>query len=411
MASSTASVPDWNFSQVFGERLSGEDVQEVDLISTIDFEKKGDYIATGDHGGRVVIFERTDRPDDRSRKELEQLDCGNKRHPEYRYKTEFQSHEPEVKERKPEKCKEMDQNTAVSSENMLLAEKSFVSEQLETSVPNGYHLDDGETFVSADDLRINLWNLEFSNQCFNIIDMKPSDMEDLTEVITSAEFHPIYCNILAYSSSRGFIRLVDMRQSALCDQHARILQDREAHGSKSFFTEIVASISDMKFASDGRHILSRDYMNLKLWDLNMETSPIATFKIHDYLRPKLHDLYNNDSIFDKFDCCLSSDGLQFATGSYSNLFRVFTSGDGNEGLTLEATRSPNRKQAKNQPRGRRASLSNLTRGQFWQANENSSSDSSALANDLTAKMLHLAWHPTSKLIACAAANSLYLYHA
>ncbi|KAK9090374.1 hypothetical protein Sjap_023551 [Stephania japonica] len=418
---SAASDPDWTFSQVFGERVSGEDVQEVDLISTVDFEKKGDYIATGDHGGRVVIFERTDRPDERSRKELEQLDCSNKRHPEYRYKTEFQSHEPEfdylksveIEEKinkvrwcttsggltQAEKCKEMDQNTAVSSENMLLAEKSFVSEQLETSVPNGYHLEwtnktprsifhhlkssrqsDGETFVSADDLRINMWNLEFSNQCFNIIDMKPSDMEDLT---------------------------------ALCDQNARILQDREAHGSKSFFTEIVASISDMKFASDGRHILSRDYMNLKLWDLNMEASPIATYKIHDYLRPKLHDLYNNDSIFDKFDCCFSSDGLQFATGSYGNLFRVFTFGDRNEGITLEATRSPNRKQVKNQnqPRSRRASLSNITRGQFWRANDNSSSDSSALANDLTAKMLHLAWHPTSKLIACAAANSLYLYHA
>lgn len=39
---------------------------------------------------------------------------------------------------------------------------------------------DGETFISADDLRINLWNLEISDQCFNIIDMKPSNMEDLT---------------------------------------------------------------------------------------------------------------------------------------------------------------------------------------------------------------------------------------
>uniref|UniRef100_A0A2P2LHW9 Serine/threonine-protein phosphatase 2A 55 kDa regulatory subunit B n=1 Tax=Rhizophora mucronata TaxID=61149 RepID=A0A2P2LHW9_RHIMU len=39
---------------------------------------------------------------------------------------------------------------------------------------------DGETFISADDLRINLWNLETSGQCFNIIDMKPSNMEDLT---------------------------------------------------------------------------------------------------------------------------------------------------------------------------------------------------------------------------------------
>lgn len=38
---------------------------------------------------------------------------------------------------------------------------------------------DGETFISADDLRVNLWNLEISSQCFNIIDMKPPDMEDL----------------------------------------------------------------------------------------------------------------------------------------------------------------------------------------------------------------------------------------
>ena len=38
---------------------------------------------------------------------------------------------------------------------------------------------DGETFVSADDVRINLWHLEVTSQCFNIVDMKPADMEDL----------------------------------------------------------------------------------------------------------------------------------------------------------------------------------------------------------------------------------------
>lgn len=31
---------------------------------------------------------------------------------------------------------------------------------------------------------------------------------------------------------------------------------------------------------------------------------------------QLCDLYENDSIFDKFECCLSGDGLQVATGSY-----------------------------------------------------------------------------------------------
>lgn len=41
-------------------------------------------------------------------------------------------------------------------------------------------------------------------------------------------------------------------------------EEHEAPGSRSFFTEIIASISDIKFGKDGRHILSRDYMTLKV---------------------------------------------------------------------------------------------------------------------------------------------------
>ncbi|XP_038987804.1 uncharacterized protein LOC113462214 isoform X1 [Phoenix dactylifera] len=69
---------------------------------------------------------------------------------------------------------------------------------------------------------------------------------------------------------------------------------------------------DIKFGQDGRHILSRDYMTLKLWDINMDSGPVATFQVHEYLRPQLCDLYESDSIFDKFECCLSGDGLRVA---------------------------------------------------------------------------------------------------
>ena len=41
-------------------------------------------------------------------------------------------------------------------------------------------------------------------------------------------------------------------------------EEQEAPGSRSFFTEIIASISDIKFGKDGRFILSRDYMTLKV---------------------------------------------------------------------------------------------------------------------------------------------------
>jgi serine/threonine-protein phosphatase 2A regulatory subunit B len=112
---------------------------------------------------------------------------------------------------------------------------------------HAYHINsisvnsDGETFISSDDLRINLWNLNIQDQSFNIVDIKPANMEELTEVITAAEFHPQSCNWFMYASSKGTIKLADMRESALCDQHAK----RRATPSVSWiiiFTYFVARI-------------------------------------------------------------------------------------------------------------------------------------------------------------------------
>ncbi|KAF9603502.1 hypothetical protein IFM89_036775 [Coptis chinensis] len=471
---------DWKFSQVFGERAAGEEVQEVDIISAIEFDKSGEHLATGDRGGRVVLFERTDGNDRAIRKDLEKLDYLGNRHPEFRYKTEFQSHEPEfdylksleieekinkvrwcqsangalfllstndktvkywkVQEKKVKKICDMNIDSSDTVANGRIDSQSGPASDFvfhpggysslhlplvighETNlVPrcrrvyahaHDYHINsisnnsDGETFISADDLRINLWNLEICNQSFNIVDVKPVNMEDLTEVITSAEFHPTHCNTLAYSSSKGTVRLIDMRQSALCDSHAKIFEEHDTSGSRSFFTEIIASISDIKFGKDGRHILTRDYMMLKLWDLNMESSPIATFQVHEYLRPKLCDLYENDTIFDKFECCLSGDGTRVATGSYSNLFRIFGS---TEAMTLEASKNPTRRQTQAPSKPSR-SFANLARSRRRGA-ETVNMEANGGTHDFSTKLLHLAWHPTSNVIACAAANSLYMYYA
>jgi serine/threonine-protein phosphatase 2A regulatory subunit B len=92
---------------------------------------------------------------------------------------------------------------------------------------HAYHINsisvnsDGETFISSDDLRVNLWNLNIQDQSFNIVDIKPANMEELTEVITAAEFHPVSCNWFMYASSKGTIKLADMRQRALCDEHSK----------------------------------------------------------------------------------------------------------------------------------------------------------------------------------------------
>jgi len=80
---------EWKFSQVFGEgRNSVDDVSDV---SAIEFDDTGDFIAVGDRGGRIVLFERDEKTDKGNN--------NNKKHaiksPEYKFFTEFQSHEPE----------------------------------------------------------------------------------------------------------------------------------------------------------------------------------------------------------------------------------------------------------------------------------------------------------------------------
>ena len=125
-----------------------------------------------------------------------------------------------------------------------------------------------------------------------------------------------------------------MRRSALCDQHAKckssvnlvyktlkysqlidltlhyypcvscieVFEEPEDPSTRSFFSEIISSISDVKFSHNGRYLLTRDYLTVKVWDLQMESRPVEVFAVHDYLRSKLCSLYENDSIFDKFEC-------------------------------------------------------------------------------------------------------------
>jgi len=72
----------WRFAQCFGDKGEVEDITEgqavpshppfeavhsigvgsaADVISTVEFDSTGSYLATGDKGGRVVLFERNEQ--------------------------------------------------------------------------------------------------------------------------------------------------------------------------------------------------------------------------------------------------------------------------------------------------------------------------------------------------------------
>ena len=238
----------WYFSQVKG--TMEDEVNEADVISTVEFNEDGELLATGDKGGRIVIFQR-EQP---SKTQLQNTYAHNSLNSnpshfarsEYNVYSTFQSHEAEFDylksleiEEKINKIKWLKRKNvahfllstndktvklwkirernkrAVPSESMssYAASKSgqmlngggdqHVSIRDDTngfirtvSIPvikymdrieveaipkrifanaHAYHINsislnsDQETFMSADDLRINLWHIEITNQSFSKI--------------------------------------------------------------------------------------------------------------------------------------------------------------------------------------------------------------------------------------------------
>ena len=80
---------------------------------------------------------------------------------------------------------------------------------------NSLHLSsDGQNFLSADDLRVNIWNVENTNTVYNVLDIKPKNIDDLDEVISHAEFHPTHSSIFLYTTTKGFLHVCDFRESS-----------------------------------------------------------------------------------------------------------------------------------------------------------------------------------------------------
>ena len=101
------------------------------------------------------------------------------------------------KEKKYESCKKL-----LQKGKLALPRSKVVNEALDPRCrllyKNGheYHINsvnlspDGENFLSADDLRVNLWNIEDNRTVYNFLDMKPKSIDELDEVITHCEYNP-----------------------------------------------------------------------------------------------------------------------------------------------------------------------------------------------------------------------------
>lgn len=55
-----------------------------------------------------------------------------------------------------------------------------------------------------------------------------------------------------------------------------MFEEPEDPTSRSFFSEIIASISDVRFSHSGRYILSRDYLTVKVRHIELSSVVVGT---------------------------------------------------------------------------------------------------------------------------------------
>jgi len=198
-------------------------------------------------------------------------------------------------------------------------------------------------------------------------------------------------------------------------------EQEEDPSARSFFSEIISSISDVRFSHDGRYILSRDYLTVKIWDVNMERQPVKTIPIHEHLRPRLCDTYENDSIFDKFEVVFSGDAKNVMTGSYNNNFMIYPSDPDKEvEVVLQADKSAFKAKKVGIPTPINASTSPTATNGGKKGTSRAGSPAAGATGqggrmrketdadqiDFNKKILHMSWHPFEDSIAIAATNNV-----
>lgn len=144
----------------------------------------------------------------------------------------------------------------------------------------------------------------------------------------------------------------------------------------------------------------------------MERQPVKTIPIHEHLRPRLCDTYENDSIFDKFEVVFSGDAKNVMTGSYNNNFMIYPSEEGKDTeVVLQADKSafkakkvgiPTPMVGKDGKKGNSRANSPAPPGGAQRMRKETDADQI----DFNKKILHMSWHPREDSIAIAATNNV-----
>jgi serine/threonine-protein phosphatase 2A regulatory subunit B len=375
-------ILEWRFNQFLGEKLTYDQIKqdpenESFIVTNCKFSPDGNFVVVSDKGGRIIIFKKNDSKtvkQTEGEKESEKI----KRYPKLDYFYEFPAHEkdfdihksieypeeikclsilPSISYNKldiitagyrtikldrifKDKIKVFDQNNSNGKESKLNIPKiSYIKSEIKHKTKRQFicshsneinSVSDNKinrnSFISSDDYKVLLWDLNITNEVFNIVDIDPQSQcleTENPEKITKSIFSDNNPHLFCYGTNKGNIKYCDTRSSSDHLLFTKNIRDENSNLSKTIFANSLLSVHDicMNF-SNNYTIATRHYLSVNLWDIRKEKEPTNKFLLYEPIINKLSYLYQNNYLNDKFSLSSDKDGKYMLTGGYNNMFHV-----------------------------------------------------------------------------------------
>ena len=123
--------------------------------------------------------------------------------------------------------------------------------------------------------------------------------------------------------SNGDIKICDFREKSDFSSSASLSLSTSQHNpnvSQTYATWL-NNVSSASFLPNEHHVISRDYLYTKLWDLRVGR-PTYSAEVNDLMTRNVDALYSNDALDDEFFLATSTDGKHVATGAYNKSANV-----------------------------------------------------------------------------------------
>ena len=361
-------IMEWRYSQFLGEKLTHDQIinepeNESFLVTNCKFSRDGQNVVVTDKGGRVILFKKNETKNKQPKLDYFYEFAAQERefdvHKSIEYTEEIRGLAilPSTNANKvdiltagyrtikfdrihKEKIKVFDQSGAKGlsgpGKSIVIPKVTNVNTETKNKTKRVYkfiHNNEINTlcenkintnnFMSSDEFKIFLWDLNVPNEVFNLVDIDPGTEMDNPEKITKSVVCDYNPHLFAYGTNKGNIKFCDLRTSSDSVTFSKNFLDENSNLNKTVFAQSLLGVHDLSVSFSNNYLLaSRHFLSVNLWDLRKQNEPFTKFLVYEPVINKLSYLYQNNYLNDKFSISTDNNGKYIITGGYNNMFHV-----------------------------------------------------------------------------------------